>query len=190
MPGRFKKLILLLSSALLFVSGEASARLALTGLAELEYMEYQEKNRYSDVEASQFTQRYAVDYSTGGIIIDRGIGNYALSLRYQYLNADTAFDSGEDSSGSFSAAGHDFLWDGSINIAPRKIPFRLSLYSGDKNPLETSTTAIPGATSSLAPDVMNNADTGGTSRASGLNLHFEFGGKGRRGNGNGGNGNG
>lgn len=112
---------------------------ALTGEAELGYIQREVSNNTRHDSDQIFTQRYSVLYGTGGKLVNGRLGNYNLSIGYEWLAMDYGSKrSGTPTENSAANNGH-FLYSGELLLDPKEVPFRLKIYSQD---LDRSTFAV------------------------------------------------
>ncbi|WP_243370886.1 hypothetical protein [Geotalea sp. SG265] len=112
-----------------------SAEAALVGEAELGYVSYdREVNGAKAVDASSFRQRYSLLYSTAGELANGRLGQYRLSLGYEWTSFDTklkTFVGPQAISDSFSVSAGHILYRGDVRIDPQELPVFARFYSYD-----------------------------------------------------------
>lgn len=155
--------------ALFFIfSSVAFARLG--GEANLTYSKYDGSDADGSSSSNSLVQNYSLLYSSGGPVYNSRVGNYNLSLGYNFTAVDSKFSSPDGPGKSYNESRGKFLYQGDIKIDPREIPFRMTVYSHDmtRNSVESS---IGAAAQTI------NSIVGGYDQAIGVKngLHLESG---------------
>lgn len=139
---------------------EAEARIALTGLAELQLEKYRETGT-EIIEAEQMLKRYEIGLTQSGNIMGRG-GDWRWGLRYQQMESES------DQDGRVTG-------DIDINFHPVDMPLRLRAYYRDINPLIPLSHRSVGSMASIAPLLVDSFASGGTgTKDYGVYAEYEF----------------
>lgn len=105
---------------------------SLTGDASLTYSTYNERDKHSNhVSSSSLVQNYSLLYSSSGTLYNSRVGNYDVSLGYNWTALDTEFKSSGQPNESYNETRGHLLYNGEINLDPKEVPFRLHAYSRD-----------------------------------------------------------
>lgn len=147
--------------------GEAWARFAITGLADLEYTKFEEANKDKNMSATQLQKKYEFGLNTGGTILDKGFGEYAMSLRYQYMDSGSILNE-ED----VDIQDHKILGNAEVNLHPAEYPWKLRAYYSDSSLLFPVSNRILGSLSSLSPSLVTGIEDGGI-RTTGFSFEYD-----------------
>ncbi len=104
---------------------------ALTGAAELSYLNYSAKNDVGKLsDAAQWTQSYSVLYTKSGLFRNGRLGFYDVKLGYEWSLLDVDLTLGT-SKGSINEDTNKLLYSGELLFAPGGLPFKLYAFSYD-----------------------------------------------------------
>lgn len=118
------------AALILFCSSVAGA--SLSGDASLTYTAYDgHANGSNSMSSRSLVQNYSLLYSSGGPVYNSRVGNYNVSLGYNWTALDTTLKSSTQPTENYNLSRGHILYKGEINLDPKEIPLRLNAYSRD-----------------------------------------------------------